>query len=460
MLLLKRGAASATACWVELTNNSSVTLRLRLTLFYTLLVALILSLTGIALHVFLFRSLLDGVDESLEEAASVVAAFTENEGGRPALDDAEKVAEQFAGDLVALLYDADGEVVIRLGKTPDGVPLFETEHATWGEWRAQRLSLDGGSLTVLRELEDTREAMRRFDLVYLTLAPLAVLAAFALGYALAGRALRPVDRLTRAAYDLANRRAWRERLPEPKQRDELKRLAQGTNELLTALEGVIESERRFTADAAHELRTPLTVLQGRLEQARERSREKEIVPLLDKALGANRDLLSLIEKLLTLARTEAGQGLPKERVALDEVAFDTAEALRPLFIKKGLALELHLPQGPVWVQGDRVSLGLLIRNLLENALKFTAEGEVVLEVGCQSNCALLSVSDTGPGIPEVALPQLFERFYQAEVTHRRTGSGLGLALVKSVAAWHGGEVRAKNGDEGGARFEVQLPLIS
>lgn len=437
-----------------------MTLRLRLTLFYTFLVALILALTGVALHVFLFRSLLDGVDESLEEAANVVAAFVENEDGRLTLDDAEKVAEQFAGDLVALLYDSDGEVVVRLGKAPDGVPVFKSEYATWGAWRAQRLSLDGGSLTVLRELEDTREALRRFDFVYLTLAPLAALAAFALGYALAGRALRPVDRLTRAAYDLANRRAWRERLPEPKQRDELKRLARGTNELLAALEGVIENERRFTADAAHELRTPLTVLQGRLEQAKERARDKEVLPLLDKALGANRDLLNLIEKLLTLARTEAGQGLPKERVALDEIAFDTVEALRPLFLDKALGLELRLPEEPVWVEGDRVSLGLLVRNLLENALKFTPEGEVVLELGRQGERASLSVSDSGPGIPEAALPHLFERFYQAEVAHRRKGSGLGLALVESVAQWHGGEVRAEHHAGGGARFEVLLPQLN
>lgn len=436
-----------------------MTLRLRLTLFYTLLVALVLALTGVALHMFLFRSLLDGVDESLEEAANVVAAFTETEDGKPTLDDAEKVAEQFADDLVALLYDADGEVVVRLGEAPDDAPLFETEYATWGAWRAQRLSLDGGSLTVLRELEDTRAAVRRFDLVYLTLAPLAVLAAFALGYALAGRALLPVDRLTRSAYDLASRRAWRERLPEPEQRDELKRLAQGTNELLAALEGVIESERRFTADAAHELRTPLTVLQGRLEQARERSRDSEVVPLLDKALGANRDLLNLIEKLLILARTEAGQGLTKERVALDELAFEAAEALRPLFVEKALKLELRLPEEPVWVEGDRISLGLLIRNLLENALKFTPEGEVVLELERQGNRALLSVSDSGPGISEAALPQLFERFYQAEVAHRREGSGLGLALVKSVAEWHGGEVQATNCPESGARLELWLSLL-
>ena len=417
-------------------------------------------MTGVALHVFLFQSLLDGVDESLEEAAGVVAAFVENEDGRPTLDDAGEVATRFSGDLAALLYDADGEVVMRLGKVPDGVPLFETEHATWGAWRAQRLSLDGGSLTVLRELEDTQEAMRRFDVLYIVLAPLAVLAAFVIGYALAGRALAPVDRLTRSALELAQRRAWRERLPEPVRRDELWRLSQATNTLLASLADVIESERRFTADAAHELRTPLTVLQGRLEKGREQVDDPvRAQAAFDKALGANAELLALIEKLLALARAESGQGLPKERLALDEIAFDVAAQLRPDFTAKGLRLELDLPERPVHVMGDRTALELVVRNLLSNACKFTEVGKVTVGVTAEAGKAVLSVSDSGPGIPEASLPHLFERFYQVEVSHRRGGSGLGLALVKSIITWHGGAVQVENIAGGGVQFTFRLPAF-
>ena len=143
----------------------------------------------------------------------------------------------------------------------------------------------------------------------------------------------------------------------------------------------------------------------------------------DTALGANAELLALIEKLLALARAESGQGLPKEQLALDEIAFDVATQLRPEFSAKGLGLELNFPETPVYVTGDRTALELVVRNLLSNACKFTEVGGVRLEVSAEDDTAVLSVSDSGPGIPEASLPHLFERFYQVEVSHRRGGSG-------------------------------------
>ena len=437
-----------------------MTLRLRLTLFYTLLVALILILSGVALHVFLAQSLVNGIDESLEESANVVAAVVENVDGSLRIRSSDEVASQFSGDLVAILYDASGSVVERLGDVPEGVPRLETEYATWQAWRTYRRPLEGGALTVLRELVDMRETLRRFDLLYLVLAPFAVGVAFLLGYALAGRALAPVDRLTRAAYALASRLAWRERLPEPKQRDELQRLAKGTNALLAALESVIESERRFTADAAHELRTPLALLQGRLEKGIEQADDPvKARAAFGVALEANAKLLNLIEKLLRLARAESGQELHKERLALDEIAFSVAAQVRPALTEKGLELHLELPEDPVFVFGDRTSLELAVRNLLDNARKFTPKGVVTLTVYARDAEVYLAVTDSGPGLAEDALPHLFDRFYQTDVRHRQTGSGLGLAIVRSVAQWHGGDVRAENLSKG-ARFVLTLPAYT
>ncbi len=246
-------------------------LRVRLSLLYTVLVALILVSSGVALHVLLYRSLLSGVDESLEEAAKLVAAVTDTVGGVPRLSNADELSAEFSNDLVARLYAPNGTLVAELGRVPSDVPVRAPGYTLWEGWRTLTVPLEGGTITVLRQMEDTQEALRRFDALFLLLAPVAVLAAFVLGYVLAGRALVPVDRLTRSAHDLARRRAWRERLPEPERRDELWRLARATNILLGALGSVIESERHFTADAAHELRTPLTVLQGRLEKGREQA---------------------------------------------------------------------------------------------------------------------------------------------------------------------------------------------
>ncbi len=432
-----------------------MTLRLRLTLFYTLLVALILAVSGVGLHLLLQRNLYQSLDHSLQESVSLLNSLTVDPGETLKLRD-EDGALRLPNDLTAMLFDSSGQLLDSLGPGSQFLPKVLLGFSTWQEWRVYGEEVRGGTLLVMRDLERVEESLRQFDSSFLFLLPLAVLLAFGLGYVLAGRALNPVTVLTKAAYDLAQRRAWRETLPEPKQKDELWQLTKATNTLLETLANVIETERRFTADAAHELRTPLTVLQGRLEQALERNRDTDLSPLLSKSGTALEELLSLVEKLLLLSKTEAGQGFTKEAVDVIEVVSETSEMLHSHFEQKGLALKLELPSVPVMLQGDRVALGLLIRNLLENAYKFTERGEVKLTL-CEKNQQVgLTVEDTGVGIPEEALPHLFERFYQADVRHRRQGSGLGLALVHSIASWHGGSVKAENLKEGGSRFTVSL----
>lgn len=437
-----------------------MTLRLRLTLFYTLLVALVLGASGLGLYLLLRQSLHVSLDRSLQETADLLSNFMEREDGVLEFDIEEDGFPRLPTGLVALLTGPEGEPLDNLGRVPEALPALPVGVSSWHNWRIFVRPLSGETLVVLRDAAFVANSLQSFTRSFFLLAPVVLSLAFVLGYLLAARALRPVDRLTRAAYALARQRAWREVLPEPAPKDELWRLARAVNSLLQALGEVIEAERRFTSDAAHELRVPLTVLQGRLEQALERARDAGSREALEKAAAAGDDLLGLTETLLLLARTEAGQGMEGRRVALDEIAFDAAEMLRPLFGEKGLALELELPDDPLWVLGDRVSLGLLVRNLLENALKFTPGGGVRLEVGRDRERVRLVVSDTGPGFPDEALPQVFERFYQADVAHRQTGSGLGLTLAQSVARWHGGELRAANRPEGGAKLTLYLSLAA
>jgi two-component system, OmpR family, sensor kinase len=436
-----------------------MTLRLRLTLFYTLLVALILAASGVGLHFLLRRNLYQSLDNSLQESVSLLNSLTVDPGEVLTLRD-EDGALRLPPDLTALLFDSSGELLDSLGPVPQTLPKMVLGFSAWQEWRVYGEAVRGGTLLVMRDLERVEESLRQFDSSFLFLLPLAMVLAFILGYLLAGRALNPVTVLTKAAYDLAQRRAWREALPEPASKDEVWRLARGTNTLLGALADVIETERRFTADAAHELRTPLTVLQGRLEQALEQNQDANLAPLLSKSRVALEELLSLVEKLLLLARTEAGQGLSKETVDLSELICKVAEPLRPRFEQKGLQLSLRLPEQGMTVQGDSVALGSLIRNLLENAYKFTERGEVKLMLREENQRVVMTVEDTGVGISAEALPHLFERFYQADVRHRRQGSGLGLALAQSIASWHGGFVKAENREEGGSRFTVSLKMIN
>lgn len=434
-----------------------MTLRLRLTLFNTGVILIVLMLAGFGLHVLLARSLLQGIDENLGEAAELIGALLPLDSDDTLNFDDDRLSA-FSRDNVLLVYNDAGETQLTLGQVPSGFTEAPVGYSNWDNWRVFAVQNDTGAQTVVVMLstDDLHETLTRFDTVFFWTAPLVTLLAFLISYALAGTALAPVAHLTRAAFDLSMRGAWRETLPEPQQRDELWQLSRATNTLLSSLARLIESERHFTDDAAHELRTPLTVLHGRLERALEQSSEAPVQLSLKKALKAAKDLLALVEKLLLLARTEAGQGLSKVPLDLREVAQESAALVSPLFRDKGLELNLVLPGDAVPVWGDAAALELLLRNLLDNALKFTAQGQVRLTLWAEDTKVYLQVLDEGPGVPPEALAHVFKRFYQASPSQRRSGSGLGLALVKSVADWHGGTLSATNTDTG-ACFTLELP---
>ena len=438
-----------------------MTLRLRLTLITTLVVALVLAASAVGLHLLLANRLLSGLDDSLQQASDLLLTFVEQEDGSPTLHQEGEREPSLRADLDALLVTGSGRILDHLGSLPEALPHATPGFSTQGDLRVYtevvRIGTGSWSLVTMRELDDVHDTLRRFDVSFALLAPVALLLAFALAYGSSRQALLPVDRLTRSALELAERRAWRERLPVPERRDELWRLSRATNTLLETLAQVIESERRFTADAAHELRTPLTVLQGRLQKALELRDPERVRTSLSKALSASYELNALVATLLDLARSDAGQHPPSEQVDLNGVAHGAAEGLRPLFVEKGLGLRLELSPDRVTVRGDGDMLSLAVRNLLGNALKFTPKGCVTLRLWADGDTVILEVLDSGPGIPETALPHLFERFYQADVRHRRSGSGLGLALALSIVTWHGGQVTAANRAEGGACVGFRLP---
>ena len=441
-----------------------MTLRLRLTLFYTLLVALILGISGVSVHLLMARSFSQRLDESLLQAGSLLRSFVIDDydiGEDPSLQQNLQSSTRLVNNLSALLLTKDGKILDRLGEIPEGFTATSKDgFSTQGKWRIWSGQVLAYKLIVLKEREASFSGLRLFDFSFLLFAPIAVLVAFALSYLFAGLALKPLDKMTRAAYGLAQKRTWREPLPEPETQDEVWRLAKATNSLLESLASMIETEKRFTADAAHELRTPITIFQLRLEKALERAKDETIKEPIYDALEASDDLLALVEQLLILARAEAGQDLKMESLALDELVFHESESLRTLFSEKGLALSIDLPDDPVLIVGDSVALELVVRNLLTNALKFTHQGIVTVSVCQDSTTAYCTISDTGVGIPREALPHLFERFFQADTRYRQLGSGLGLALVKSIIEWHGASIKVENISEGGTRFIVSFPLSS
>jgi signal transduction histidine kinase len=298
---------------------------------------------------------------------------------------------------------------------------------------------------------------------------LALLAADLLtGYWLAGRILRPVQAITRAARAIGETDLHR-RL-DLGRADELGELADTFDQMLARLEAAFERQRQFTADASHELRTPLTIVDLETERGLAQLRSPEEY---QRALAVIRtessSMARLVEDLLTLARLEPGASpWDPEPLDLSDVTLEVVERLAPLAQSLGSQLALgELPELPVL--GDRRYLPQMLANLIENALQHgQAEcAQVRVETGSRleagRSLAWVRVVDNGPGIAPEHLPHVFDRFYRvdlARTTHG--GSGLGLAIVQQIARAHGGRVTVQSSRAAGegACFEVVLPQAS
>jgi heavy metal sensor kinase len=286
-----------------------------------------------------------------------------------------------------------------------------------------------------------------------------VLAVFG-GYVLVSRALAPVNHIMRAAQDITLHHLGR-RLPVPDTRDEIASLSQVLNQMIARLDESFQHTSRFTTDASHELRTPLTIIKGELEALLyRREMEQSLRDDLSRVLEEVERLVKIVEGLFSLSRLDSGEG-QAERVRLDlaELAETTAEQMCLLAEDKRIAIHYDT-KGPVPVNGDRARLKQVIVNLLDNAIKYTPSGgEVSIAVSTRDGSAMLDVSDTGRGVSEEAIPHLFERFYRADDARSRRidGAGLGLSIVQSICAAHGGTATLRNRQPHGCQVVVQLP---
>ena len=319
-------------------------------------------------------------------------------------------------------------------------------------------------LQVAAPLESRDRMLGNVALFLLGLTLSAGIASFGAGWWLASRMIHPVDDIIDQAESIGVDRG-RRAIEAYADTREYQRLVQVLNGMLSRLDSAMEAQRRFTADASHELRSPLTALRGELEVARRKERSRqEYERVLDSSLDEVERLSRIAEDLLTLTRSEAGAVVPQEEVVeLGTRVGDTLGRLARKAGAKGIRLRL-VNEGPVTTRVDPDHLDRVSWNLLDNAIKFTPPGgEVTVTVVEENDKAVLSVADTGPGIPEDRIPQIFERFFRLDESRtpgeREGGTGLGLAIVRALSELSGGRVEAANRQGGGAVFRVLLPLM-
>jgi signal transduction histidine kinase len=279
------------------------------------------------------------------------------------------------------------------------------------------------------------------------------------GFLLIRRALRPVQRLATTARDVIASGDLALRVVEPGTRDELDELSHLFNGVLARNEALVKAMREVLDNVAHDIRTPLTRLRTGAEVAlRDAADPGRAREALADTLEESDRVLAMLNTLMDISGAETGViRLDRSTVDVSELARDAVDAYQDVADEKGVRLLTHLARGAT-VKADRVRLGQVIANLVDNAIKYTPAGGAVEVTTAQETASVtLVVKDSGVGISAEDLPRIWQRFYRADRSRSEPGLGLGLSLVKAIVEAHGGQVATRSEPGAGATFTVRLP---
>jgi signal transduction histidine kinase len=462
-----------------------VPIRLRLTLWYGLLLGLTLLVFCVALYLGLQAAL----ERDLEQVLRVRAAQVERQLAGSATDDAELQPQQISLDdlePVALVDLAESDVYVQvlsrgglvLANSGTSLPVdapsvaealdlgeaFETIAIGGQQLRTlYRPIRDRDQVVAVVQVAETLQMLEQtmHDARVLMLGGALALLAAALGsgWFLTRRALAPVAAVTEAARHIAETGRFDRRLGSATPRDELGALASTFDVMIGRIERIVTQQREFLADTSHELRNPLSVIRGNLDFVRRVTTDQSCLESVHEAEVEAVRMSRLINDLLLLAQADIGDFLALRPLRLDLLLREIVEQARQL--ADGQCIEL-LGETEVWVSGDPDRLRQVFWNLVENALRYTpADGRIDLQLRLDHLQAGVDVADTGPGIPPGHEARIFERFYRADPSRARAtgGTGLGLAIVKHIVEAHGGRVSLRNRPGQGATFSIILPTI-
>jgi two-component system OmpR family sensor kinase len=453
-----------------------LTLRLRLTFWYSAVLAVIISLFGMVVYGLTVWTLYRQIDSTLDKTAKSIIRGSRLDTTLDILSIPQ--LDRFgAPGIYVQIWGPDGTWYSSSDNLHYRDPL-DPGALTGTETTARDVVTSGAHLRVLTmplPAEDGRllgyvqagAALGMVDvnknvllLVLVGGGVAAVVLAAVVGWMSAHRALKPLDTITQTALQISRADDLSRRIPlAGVAHDEVGRLAQAFNDTLERLERLFNTQRRFLADVSHELRTPLTTIRGNVDLLR---RMGGADPTSLDAIQSETERMSrLVGDLLLLAQSDAGTlPLAREPVELDTLLLEVYREAQVL--AGGLDLSIgEIDQARVL--GDRDRLKQLMLNLVSNALKFTPEGgRVSLGLSLVNGWARVVVTDTGVGIPPEELPHVFERFYRVDKARTRSegGAGLGLAIAQRIAQVHGGRIEAaSDGATGrGSTFSVWLPL--
>ncbi len=453
-------------------------IRARLTLWYLLLLALTLAIFSGGVYFALRASLYGSLDDSIQSRIEIIRSVSVRDGD---LDVAglDLPGDQGEGEEFTRIYDRAG--ILLFDNSADEHAVARSDEAVAaalaGNSDRRREDGDDGSLRVVTAPirtgagvvgavevgmtdEDLGETLSSLLLIIAIAYQLVLVVTGGGGVFLAGRALAPINSVTRmarqiSAEDLGRRLALN--LPE----DEVGRLAATFDEMIERLDEAFRRQRRFTADASHEMRTPLTAIKGQTEVALQRERGPEEYREVLRGINTEVDrLIRLVASLLTLARADAARiPVNLEELSLAGLVSDAVDSIRAAAAEKKQTLAVATNADMI-IRADQDLILQLLLNLLDNAIKYTpAGGSINVSWKSDAKGVEVAVADTGTGIDAGQLPLVFERFYRVDPARSRAqgGAGLGLSICRWIAEAHGGSIEVESRLGVGSTFKLILP---
>jgi heavy metal sensor kinase len=457
----------------------SHTVRVRLTLWYVAAMVLVLGIYITVVYAFVGRNASQSLDQQLRRDFQWASAVVDVDPSGQVVWAEPPIITGEEEPLWVQLWTGDGKLRLlqsndaQRHRVPEAITLLNIPEDDQGRIASLPIEDEVGRVRILarrlpirdqsfilqvgRSEAAMRQELRDVALILILGFPIAVAVAGLGGYALARRALIPIERMTeRARHITAERLA--ERLPVHNPDDEMGRLAAVFNESLARLEESFEQMRRFTADVSHELRTPLTAIRSVGEVGLRGHRDEHAYrSIIGSMLEESDRLASLVDRLLALSRAESTPPKnPREPLNFSQLVDDVASHLGVLAEEKRQSIVIDSP-APVHVVADRHGIRQAVINLVDNAIKFTPPGGTIrLIIRSNDSGATLDVVDSGPGIPAGVRERIFDRFFRA-ASNGEGGTGLGLSIAKGAVVNSGGRLTLESSGSGGSTFRIWLP---
>jgi heavy metal sensor kinase len=459
-------------------------IRWRLTIWYSVILALVLVVFACGVYMYFKNSLQASIDAKIRSIGDVLSTsmtethnpnvfmnferYLENVLGRKPKGKFIQIMDR-SGRIGAKMSDIETELppasFATLEKALAGEVVYETVERSKPRLRIVTIPIVEQKKTmsvvqVATSLEDFDETMYRLLIILVIGIPTALSATVVVGYFMAKKALRPVDRIRRTAVKISSTNLD-ERIDVGPRRDELTRLSRTFNEMIGRLQNAFQRVNQFSSDVSHELKTPLTILKGETEVALRKERDPEHYRgLLTSHLEEIDRMTKIVDDLLLLSKADAKEiVLNVDDIDLKDLIIDVCMDMKFFADKKGVGLVMD-ELDDVKLKGDELKLRRMLLNVIENGIKYTPEGgDVAIRSFLNNGSVQIDVEDTGVGIPPEEVQYVFDRFYRADKSRKReTGSGLGLSISKWIAEAHSGTIEVAGRRPSGSLFSIKLPV--